>query len=80
MYKGPNCDRKSQFSETLTEPLNPCELWGLRPPPLTIEIYGFHEVFRPQQVLGNPQVKKSLSPPPGEIPEYAAPLLTVPKL
>ena len=23
MYKGSNCDRKSQFPETLTEPLNP---------------------------------------------------------
>jgi len=23
MYKGSNCDRKSQFSEILTEPLNP---------------------------------------------------------
>ena len=24
MYKGSNCDRKSQLSEILTEPLNPC--------------------------------------------------------
>jgi len=25
MYKGSNCDRKSQLSEILTEPLNPRE-------------------------------------------------------
>ena len=25
MYKGSNCDRKSQLSEILTEPLNPLE-------------------------------------------------------
>ena len=31
MYKGLNCDRKSQLSEILTEPLNPREAfeeWG----------------------------------------------------
>ena len=26
MYKGLNCDRKSQLSEILTEPLNPRDL------------------------------------------------------
>ena len=24
MYKGSNCDRKSQLSEIMTKPLNPC--------------------------------------------------------
>ena len=26
MFSGSNCDRKSQLSEILTEPLNPCGL------------------------------------------------------
>ncbi len=30
MYKGSNCDRKSQFSEILTKPLNPRDLQRFR--------------------------------------------------
>ena len=44
---------------------------GAKPTPWTSEIFRSQGVFRPQRVLSPPGKRKKLSPPPGQIPEYA---------